>query len=199
MMRVFTSYSSYLKALEGQERLAILPLAPASELVLRGERTVKNWIMSGQLAGVKIEDQIYPLASAVLAHVSQREKEVDTLYKRLVTHVTEDGSILFYSDLMEEFGYSHRIPADRKHFGFLLGDCSRISKKRMEGDGFADDGYFISSFVWLKPQRGQEPKDIGEGYWDLVSSVTGETISDQQRQAYVKLHMKKCIKFYRRK
>lgn len=198
-MKTFTSYRSYLKALMGQEGLAILPLPAASELLLRGDRTVKNWIMTGRLPGIKIENQLYPLASAVMAQVSQREKEVDALYKRLVSHVVTDGSILFYSELMEEFGYDHRPSADRNHFGYLLGDCSRISKEKMEEEGFADEGYFISSFVWRKPKKGQEPRDIGEGFWGLVYSLTGEDVPEQNRQAYIEQHMKKCLEFYRKK
>lgn len=198
-MKTFASYTGYLKALEGQPGLAILPLSAASSLLLRGDRTVKDWITNGRLGGIKVEKDLYPLASAVLAHVNQRENEVKALYERLVSHVIKDGSILFYSDLMEEFGYDHRGSADRNHFGYLLGDCSRISQEKMEEEGFSDEGYFISSFVWRKPQRGKDPHDIGEGYWGLVYNITGEEIPGDDRQAYVEKHMKKCIKFYRKK
>jgi len=198
-MKSFTTYTSYLKALEGQAGLAILPISVASALLLRGDRTVKDWITNGRLAGIKIEKDLYPLAAAVRASVEQRKNEVKALYERLVSHVIKDGSILFYSDLMEEFGYDHRGSADRNHFGYLLGECSTISREKMEEEGFSDEGYFISSFVWRKPQRSKDPHDIGEGYWGLVRSLTGEEIPGNERRGYVEKHMEKCVKFYRRK
>lgn len=80
-MKTFNCDMSYLKELKKKKKLAILPLSAASKLLLRKEGTVKGWITTGRLAGVKIENDVYPLASAVHARVAQRDKEVKALYK----------------------------------------------------------------------------------------------------------------------
>lgn len=189
----------YLNALKAQSGLAILPLSIAATLLYRGDRTIKTWLANGKLAGIRIDDDVYPLASSVLALVNEREAEVDALYKRLTAHAVLGGGILYYSDEMAVFGYDSKLSHDRAHFGYLLGDCSRISAEEMREAGLGKDGFFISSFVWRKPAKGKEPSDIGEGFWNLVESLTGKLIPENERQAFIEHHMKKCVKFYQSK
>lgn len=195
-METFDSYELYLEAMPDRPELAILPIGVASEIFSRQDRTIKAWIMDGRLNGIRIGASIYPLANSISAKIKHEKNEVKKLYNRLIDHVVNNDGVLYYSVIMDEFGYSHRNHAEMLRFGFLLGDASRESRKEMLEDGM-EEGYFISSCVWRKPAAGKLPSEIGEGFWGLVESELGEVIPTGKKEKFVRKHMKKCQKYFR--
>jgi hypothetical protein len=187
----FENYESYLGALVGQPSLAIVPISGAVELLHRSQRTIQSWIKVGKLDGIQIGDELFVRAGALREKISIREDEIRAVKNRLADLIRKGRTSIFYSEIMPEFGYNYISNPDRKHFGWLLGQVSILSRIEMEEKLGEGRGAFLSAVVWRK-----DTGTVGGGFWDLVSHEYEKIPKNEAQGAFVAKHVKRCIDFY---
>ncbi len=107
----------------------------------------------------------------------------DTLRQHMIDSLLENGfvddrrQLLEYgAHIMKPFGLSHQLPRDRQHIGALLGTISEATYED------PDCGALLSAVVINKtgPNKGKP----SAGFWNLVESAIGMSVSESERDAY---------------
>jgi len=190
-MKNFEDFTTYIEALQGQQKLAIVPISAAATVVNRTPRTVKNWLRDGKLEGIIIAGETFVRANGLYQLIEERKEVVKAVKKRLIAMLSEGRTHVFYAEIMGEFGYDYKINPDRDAFGWILGDVSRLSHKEMEKDLGKGNGGLLSSMVWRK-----DLDFVGAGYWDLVAKMGYPEPDDNDAEEFVEDHIQRCIKYY---
>ena len=190
-MKSFDDFATYLGALHGQPKLAIVPISAAATVVNRTSRTIKNWLRDGKLEGIMIAGEQFVRANGLYQIIEERKEVVLAVKKRLIEMLAEGRDHVFYAEIMSEFGYNYKISPDRDEFGWILGDVSRRSHDEMEKNLGKGNGGILSSMVWRK-----DLDFVGYGYWGLVTSLGYEEPDDDDAEEFVTTHIQRCIEYY---
>lgn len=191
----FKTYNQYLTELQKNSELAILPISATAELMEVSDNTIKNWIQKNTIEEIKISKNRYVKAHSIYSIINERYKKVIAVKERLIQLLQNDRRSIYYSEIMPEFGFNYKLSPDRATFGWILGEVSRLSYEEMEKDLGKGNGAFLSSIVWRK-----DWDFVGEGYWNLVYSITQEEpSSDEECYEYVEKHIQNCIEYYSNK
>jgi hypothetical protein len=123
----FETASKYLKALEHDPSLAILPLQMVADHRGVTRAAIDRMVRIGQLEEIRIEKTRYVRASSLLAIRHEFERKVAVVRSYLEKAARQGETCVFYEPVMSLVGLSPGVPADRSAIGAILGRVSEIT------------------------------------------------------------------------
>jgi hypothetical protein len=119
----FDAASDYMRALESDSTLAIVPFQLAADAWGVSRAAIDGMAGDGRLAAVRISGTRYVRASSLTALMSGWDDEVARVRKAVEKHA-RNGEVVIYEPLMTPLGMKTTVPADRKRIGAVLGEIS---------------------------------------------------------------------------
>jgi hypothetical protein len=138
----FGTASAYIEALKRDLTLALVPLTVAAEALDITRAAIDRMLRAGQLEEIQIGAIRYVRAQSLIDREQDFIEQVAVVRAELERIAAAGGTADGYQPLMSKIGLSHKVPADRRKIGEILGEVSRQTLK--------EHGILLSAIVHHK-------------------------------------------------
>jgi hypothetical protein len=180
-MSSFQNAQDYLRALQHNSDLAIIPLQVAADSRDVSRAAIDRMLRIGQLTEIKIGKTRFVKASGLTALVKEREAQVRKV-RTYLEKVAKQQEKVFYEPVMNILGLDRLVPANRTAIGSILGEISEQT--------FAENKILLSVIVHRKSAGETHP---GDGFIELARAM-GLHWKDERE--FVSREVKKVWQFY---
>jgi hypothetical protein len=164
----FDEAYDYVRALESDPTLAIVPFQVAADAWDVSRATIDGMVRNDRLEGVRIAKTRYVRASSLNGLISAWLGQVAQVTKSIEKHARK-REVVFYEPLMTPLGLKTTVPADRKRIGAILGAIAKES--------FDEHGFLLTAIVHRNAAGKTHP---GPGFVKIAREL-GIKFSDEEK------------------